>query len=318
MGDVTALGMDVITEKSGHQMTPMAVSVCITPAAPSPIPLPYPVIATSTEGIVDPPMRTKINGAPVATVGSCLKACHGNEAGTLKEVVSLNTGGPVLIVMGAPIVLCELGMMGITGSLGISNKAPTMGAGANASDASGTGGGGSGAGGSGSSPGESSQDQQNQSNAGGSSGSDTNEGASGSSGTGQPPAAGSATGDPEPSDETRQLAAEHNKNPDDGRNADRVAARRALHQHYMDNHHRERDWDDTQDPPRPFLRRPNQQDIEESRSQHDFNQPVHYYPPPADPAHPTVGEGPGFSGQTPSGFHPPNWPWSTSPDTLPE
>jgi hypothetical protein len=38
-------------------------------------------------------MRTKINGAAVVTVGSCFKACHGNEPGTLKEVVSLNTGG---------------------------------------------------------------------------------------------------------------------------------------------------------------------------------------------------------------------------------
>ncbi len=43
MGDVTALMMDMITEKSGHTITPMAVSVCLTPAAPSPLPIPYPV-----------------------------------------------------------------------------------------------------------------------------------------------------------------------------------------------------------------------------------------------------------------------------------
>ncbi|MGK3966285.1 RHS repeat-associated core domain-containing protein [Sorangium sp. So ce118] len=36
MAKVTALHMDTITEKSGHQMTGMAVSVCLTPAAPSP------------------------------------------------------------------------------------------------------------------------------------------------------------------------------------------------------------------------------------------------------------------------------------------
>ncbi len=140
MGDVTAVGMDVVTEKSGHSMTPLAVSVCLTPAAPSPLPIPYPVTAMSAEGITDPAMRTKVGGSPVATVGSCLKACHGNEPGTLKEVVSLNTGGPSFLVMGAPIVICELGMMGITGSPGFHNKAITVGAPANASDASGTGG----------------------------------------------------------------------------------------------------------------------------------------------------------------------------------
>ncbi|MEP7119379.1 MAG: DUF6531 domain-containing protein [Byssovorax sp.] len=146
MGDVTAVMMDCITEKSGHSVTPMAVSVCITPAAPAPLPLPYPVVASSIEGIGDAPMRTKINGALIGTVGSVLKTCHGNEPGTLKEVVSLNTAGPCFILMGAPVVLCELGMMGITGSLCMQNKAPTPGAGGSASDASGTGGAGSGGG----------------------------------------------------------------------------------------------------------------------------------------------------------------------------
>ncbi|MFS8067244.1 MAG: PAAR-like domain-containing protein, partial [Byssovorax sp.] len=89
MGDVTALMMDVITEKSGHALVPMAVSVCSTPAAPAPLPIPYPVFASSIEGIGDAPMRTKINGAKIGTVGSVLKTCHGNEPGTLKEVVSL-------------------------------------------------------------------------------------------------------------------------------------------------------------------------------------------------------------------------------------
>jgi RHS repeat-associated protein len=146
MGDVTAVMMDVITEKSGHSVTPMAVSVCLTPAAPAPLPIPYPVVASSIEGIGDAPMRTKVNGALIGTVGSVLKTCHGNEPGTLKEVVSLNTAGPVFIIIGAPVVLCELGMMGITGSMCISNKAPTPGAGGSASDASGTGGAGGGGG----------------------------------------------------------------------------------------------------------------------------------------------------------------------------
>ncbi len=146
MGDVTAVMMDCITEKSGHSVTPMAVSVCLTPAAPAPLPIPYPVVASSIEGIGDAPMRTKINGALIGTVGSVLKTCHGNEPGTLKEVVSLNTAGPCFIIMGAPVVLCELGMMGITGSMCMQNKAPTPGAGGSASDAGGTGGAGGGGG----------------------------------------------------------------------------------------------------------------------------------------------------------------------------
>lgn len=119
---VTAVMMDCITEKSGHTMTPCAVSVCTTPAAPSPLPIPYPPVANSAEGTKDAPSRTKMGGAKIITVGACFKACHGNEPGTMKEVVSLNTGGPAFIVMGAPIVFVELGMVGITGSPGFLNK----------------------------------------------------------------------------------------------------------------------------------------------------------------------------------------------------
>ncbi|AUX45321.1 hypothetical protein SOCE26_068030 [Sorangium cellulosum] len=148
MAKVTALGMDTITEKSGHQMTGMAVSVCLTPAAPSPLPIPYPTMGTVAEGITDPCMRTKIEGAKILTVGGCMKACHGNEPGTLKEVVSLNTAGPCFPWLGAPNVFIELGMAGITGSMGQMNKSITVGAGASASGAGG-GGGGGGAGGAG-------------------------------------------------------------------------------------------------------------------------------------------------------------------------
>jgi RHS repeat-associated protein len=123
-GKVTALGLDVITEKSGHIVAPMVPSVCTTPAAPAPLPVPYPCSGTSREGIVGAPSRTKVNGAPIGTVGGALSACHGNEPGALKEIVSHNTGGAVTIVLGAPTVLCELGMMGTTGSPVLANKAP--------------------------------------------------------------------------------------------------------------------------------------------------------------------------------------------------
>jgi RHS repeat-associated protein len=123
-GKVTAVGLDVITERSGHAIAPVTPSVCLTPAAPAPIPVPYPVMGSSAEGIGGAPSRTKVNGVAVATVGACLKASHGNEPGALKEVVSHNTGGPCPVLMGAPNVLIELGMTGITGSPLMENKAP--------------------------------------------------------------------------------------------------------------------------------------------------------------------------------------------------
>jgi len=121
---VTACNMDVVHTSSGHQATGMAPSVCTTPAAPSPIPVPYPVMGTSTEGVVGAPTRTKVGGGKPITVGSCLKSCHGNEPGTMKEVVSVNTSGPCFIIAGAPTVLIELGMAGITGSPCMMNRAP--------------------------------------------------------------------------------------------------------------------------------------------------------------------------------------------------
>ncbi len=119
---VVACKMDTIHAKSGHQAVGAAPSVCTTPAAPSPVPVPYPVVGNSMEGTKDHPNRTKIQGNKIITVGSCFKACHGNEAGTMKEVVSLNTAGPCFLVAGAPTVIIELGMAGITGSALFMNK----------------------------------------------------------------------------------------------------------------------------------------------------------------------------------------------------
>jgi hypothetical protein len=121
---VTACKMDCVHGASGHSAVPNAVSLCTTPAAPSPIPVPYPVVANSAEGVKDAPARTKIAGNKILTVGAVFSICHGNEPGTLKETMSLNTTGPCYILTGAPTVIIELGMAGITGSTGFSNKGP--------------------------------------------------------------------------------------------------------------------------------------------------------------------------------------------------
>ena len=144
MADVQALEMDVVTEKSNHNVVGMAVSPCLTPPAPAPIP--YPLPAMVAEGIADSPLRTKVSGTNCATIGSVLKTCHGNEPGVGKEVVSLNQMGPVAPTTGAFTVLIELGPAAITGSLCDMNKAPTPGAGSIASGAGGAGGGGGGGG----------------------------------------------------------------------------------------------------------------------------------------------------------------------------
>jgi RHS repeat-associated protein len=140
MGKVTAYFLDTITEKSAHSQIGLAVSVCLTPAAPAPLPIPYPTFGNTVEGITDPCMRTKIEGSKILTVGGCMSKCHGNEPGTLREIVSLNITGPCFPWLGAPLILIELGMAGITGSLGQMNKSPTFGGGANASGAGGAGG----------------------------------------------------------------------------------------------------------------------------------------------------------------------------------
>jgi len=123
---VFACNCDTIHTGSGHQTVPSAPSVCNTPAppAPAPVPTPYPVTGNSNEGVIGPPSRTKINGNEPITVGSCFKTCHGNEPGTLKEVVSANTTGPCFLIAGAPSVIIELGMAGITGSTGMMNRSP--------------------------------------------------------------------------------------------------------------------------------------------------------------------------------------------------
>lgn len=167
MSKVTAVMMDVVTEKSNHAFPPLGVSVCLTPAAPAPLPIPYPVFGQSNEGLEDTPLRTKVNGVNFLTVGAIAKKCHGNEPGTLKEIVSLNTTGPIFPILGAPTVIAELGMIAITLSPGFENRAMSPGMNGSASAASGTGNAGSGTTQDGSKDGEDKKTDENQNNASG-------------------------------------------------------------------------------------------------------------------------------------------------------
>ena len=114
--------METIHEGSGHSARAAPVLPHSCPAGAIAGADPHPVVANSAEGVKDPPSRTKIKGNKIMTVGSCFKTCHGNEPGTSKEVVSFNTTGPCFLITGAPTVIIELGMAGITGSTGMMNK----------------------------------------------------------------------------------------------------------------------------------------------------------------------------------------------------
>jgi hypothetical protein len=89
---VTAMGMDVVSEDSGHQVVPLAPNMCITPAAPSPLPLPYPITGSSSS--LDPGTeKTQIGGKKVMNAACKVKEMHGNEAGTQKDIITFTTGG---------------------------------------------------------------------------------------------------------------------------------------------------------------------------------------------------------------------------------
>jgi hypothetical protein len=118
---VTANFMDVAAESTGHQIIYMAPSVCITPAAPSPIPVPYPILTPGgTHSLDDDATKVKIQGKPVFCMESLISSCTGNEPGTQKEVVSLQTkskafpltGSPNVKVQGSPVIFTTSQAMG--------------------------------------------------------------------------------------------------------------------------------------------------------------------------------------------------------------
>ena len=117
---VTALNMDAACENSNHVVTPLAPNVCTTPAAPSPLPIPYPIMGTTSQ--LDPGCEdTKIEGKKSMSTNSKVAAVHGDEPGTLKDIITFTTGGKAWAILGAPTVFFEGGMLVITGMPGFGN-----------------------------------------------------------------------------------------------------------------------------------------------------------------------------------------------------
>lgn len=117
---LTAVGMDVCSEASGHQIVPMAPNVCITPAAPSPLPIPYPILGTTAK--LDPGCEDVLaDGKKTMNRTSAVAAVHGNEAGTQKDIITFQTGGKGFALLGAPVVMFEGDMVIVTGMVGFGN-----------------------------------------------------------------------------------------------------------------------------------------------------------------------------------------------------
>ena len=75
---VTANNMDVAAESTGHTIVYTAPSVCITPAAPSPLPVPYPILTPEgTKKLDDDTRSVKIAGKPVFTVAAVVSVRAG-------------------------------------------------------------------------------------------------------------------------------------------------------------------------------------------------------------------------------------------------
>ena len=120
---VVANHKDVAGEATGHKVVYMTPSVCITPAAPSPLPIPYPIMTPAGTGSLDDDARkVMIDGKPVFNVDAVISSCTGNEAGSQKEVVSHKTSSSCYILDGSPDVKAEGAAVVFTGSNGIGNQ----------------------------------------------------------------------------------------------------------------------------------------------------------------------------------------------------
>ena len=121
---VKVLNMDLVGEKSGHQVVPMAPNVCITPGvvAGAPGPIPYPITASSSS-LDSGTKKTDEGGKPVLTAKGNVKSCNGNQPGSNKDITTFQTAKkswplpvPAITVHfeGAPVT--------ITGNPGMGNS----------------------------------------------------------------------------------------------------------------------------------------------------------------------------------------------------
>ncbi|MET0348974.1 MAG: PAAR-like domain-containing protein [Rhizobacter sp.] len=120
---VIANNREVAGESTGHQVIYMNPSVCITPAAPSPVPIPYPIMTPAGTGSLNTDTRSvKIGNKPCFNLDSVVASCVGNEPGSQKEVVSFKTSSSAYMLDGSPNVIMEGKGVVYTGSQGMGNQ----------------------------------------------------------------------------------------------------------------------------------------------------------------------------------------------------
>ncbi|NNJ99387.1 MAG: DUF4150 domain-containing protein [Desulfatitalea sp.] len=92
MGVTVGVNKLSVVHGSSNGITMAFPDVCITPAAPSPIPIPYPNIAKSSDTDKGS-KKVKCDKKPVCLKDSNFKTSMGDEAGTNKGVASGKTKG---------------------------------------------------------------------------------------------------------------------------------------------------------------------------------------------------------------------------------
>lgn len=107
MGATVNVNFRTVVHKSSNGIFTAFPDVCKTPAPPAPpIPIPYPNIAQSSD-TAKGSKKVKIDGNPVNIEGSNLSRSSGDEAGTLKGMVSSQNMAKAEWVMGSIDVKIE-------------------------------------------------------------------------------------------------------------------------------------------------------------------------------------------------------------------
>jgi hypothetical protein len=123
MPSLLAMNMEMVTEKSSHKVVGMAPNVCITPSAPSPIPMPYP-IQGDTSMLAQGTDKTKEGGGSKKLLNLKGKTmmCAGNEAGVGLDIISGKIKGTTFPLVGVPVVLVEGAPQVVTAMPGMMNS----------------------------------------------------------------------------------------------------------------------------------------------------------------------------------------------------
>ena len=87
MSATVIVNFRTVVHKTSSGLSTAFPDVCKTPAAPSPIPIPYPNIAMSSN-TQQGTKKVKMDGNPIMVKGSCFNPSTGDEPGSLGGVVS--------------------------------------------------------------------------------------------------------------------------------------------------------------------------------------------------------------------------------------